>query len=56
MVLQEPSARIAVTHDSQWIAMLKSLEGVWNFFLSCTFFDRRHLGTTMDAGAPGESS
>ena len=33
MVVQEPSAKIAVTHDSQWIAMLKLLEGVRNHFL-----------------------
>ena len=52
MVVQEPSAKIAVTHDSQWIAMLKSLEGVRNPSLSCAFFNCHDPGTIMDAGGP----
>ena len=56
MVSQEPSAKIAVTHDSQWIAMLNSLEGVRNPFVPCAFFNRRDSGTIMDAGEPREPS
>ena len=56
MVVQEPSAKIAVTHDSQWIAMLKSLEAVRNPFRSRPFFNRRETGTIMDTGRPGEPS
>ena len=56
MVVQEPSAKIAVTHDSRWIAMLKSLEGVGNPFLPCAFFNCGDAGTIMDAGGPKEPS
>ena len=56
MVVQEPSIKIAVTHDSQWIAMLKSLEGVRSHLLSPPFFNRCDAETIMDAGRPGEPS